>query len=223
MKNEKIYDTNVVKKPWGFEYVVYRNKDLCITYLNINPKSSTSLHSHIYKKTGFLILSGKADIQLGLYKSQIEKFKAPSKVMIRPGLFHQISNKSNNELIALEFESPTNKQDLIRFEDKYGREKKKYEGKSSFVSIKKPLVLKNFKNKKNQVFKFDKIKIKFSKAKKIKINKNNNTIYSIISGKIINNLGKSCLPLGDLIKSGTLRKLLNKFKIKNSIQYIEVI
>ena len=38
--------------------------------------------------------------------------------MIRPGLFHQIINKSKkNKLIALEFESPTGKQDLIRFKD----------------------------------------------------------------------------------------------------------
>ena len=45
--------------------------------------------------------------------------------MIRPGLFHQIINKSKkNKLIALEFESPTGKQDLIRFKDFYGRKKK---------------------------------------------------------------------------------------------------
>ena len=74
MSNEKIYDKNIVIKPWGFEYVIYRNKDLCVTYLNIKPNSKTSLHSHIKKKTGFLVLEGMAHIQLGLYKTQIKNF-----------------------------------------------------------------------------------------------------------------------------------------------------
>lgn len=222
MVNEKIYDHNVVKKPWGFEYVLYRNKDLCITYLNIEPKQSTSLHSHVYKKTGFLVLQGEAHIQLGLYKSQIEKFKSVSKVMIRPGLFHQISNKSKNKLIALEFESPTGKQDLVRFEDKYGRTKKKYEGMKDFKQIKKPFILKNFNKVKIQKFKINKVKIDFFKKKKINISKKTNTIYSILKGEIVNNLGKNTMPLGDIIKTGTLKKILNKFKVKKDIIYLEV-
>lgn len=223
MSNEKIYDKNVVKKPWGFEYVIYRNKDLCITYLNINKQKKTSLHNHIKKKTGFLVLSGVAHIQLGLYKSQIKKYISPNKVMIRPGLFHQIFNKSKSkDLIALEFESPTGKQDLIRFEDIYGRSKKKYEGSSSFKDIKKPLVLKSLNKFKSQKFKVGSIKVNFKSSKKLKLSNNQSTIYSLIDGKIVNNFNKSVLPLGDLIKTGTIKKLLNKFKIKSQIKYIEV-
>lgn len=223
MNNEKIYDKNVVIKPWGFEYVIYRNKDLCITYLNINKQKKTSLHNHIKKKTGFLVLSGVAHIQLGLYKSQIKKYISPNKVMIRPGLFHQISNKSKSkDLIALEFESPTGKQDLIRFEDAYGRTKKRYEGSNSFKNIQKPLVLKNFNKFKIQKFKIGSLKINFKSSKKMKLSNDQNTIYSLIDGKIVNNLNKNVLPLGDLIKTGTLKKLFSKFKIKDQIKYIEV-
>lgn len=223
MVNEKIYDNNVVKKPWGFEYVLYRNKDLCITFLNINPKQSTSLHSHIFKKTGFLVLQGEAEIQLGLYKTQREKFKAPSKVMIRPGLFHQISNYSKTKtLIALEFETPTGKQDLIRFEDRYGRSNKKYEGKEGFRNIKKPLVLKNLNKFKVQKFIINNIKLEFHTSKKILVSKKNNTIYSLIRGRIVNNRGKSVMPLGDIIKTGTLKKILSKFKVKNAVSYIKL-
>ena len=60
----------IVFKPWGHEYVVYRYKNvLSVTLLNINPKKSTSLHCHPKKKTGFVLLNGKALIQLGLWKS----------------------------------------------------------------------------------------------------------------------------------------------------------
>ena len=35
----KLYDDNLVTKPWGYEYVVYRNKNkLSVTLLNINYK-----------------------------------------------------------------------------------------------------------------------------------------------------------------------------------------
>jgi len=217
MVNEKVYDNNVVKKPWGFEYVLFRNKKLCITYLNIDPKGSTSLHSHILKKTGFLVIEGSAHIQLGLYKTQIEKFMAPAKVMIRPGLFHQIVNRSNkNKLIALEFESPTGKQDLVRFEDKYGRQKDKYEGKNNFKKIKKPFILKNLDKIKDQKFFTNKVKILFKNQKKINLDKSNQVIYVLIDGMITNHFGKSVLPLGDLVKTGTLKK----FKIYKSFQKI---
>ena len=40
MRNiDKFYDKKVVKKPWGYEYVVYRKgKDLSVTLLKINYK-----------------------------------------------------------------------------------------------------------------------------------------------------------------------------------------
>ena len=45
------YDNKVVLKPWGYEYVVFRNKNnLSVTLLNINYNKSTSLHCHPKKK-----------------------------------------------------------------------------------------------------------------------------------------------------------------------------
>ena len=35
--------------------------------------------------------------------------------------------------MALEFETPVNKNDLIRFKDSYGRAKKPYEGKKVYL------------------------------------------------------------------------------------------
>ena len=62
------FKNKVVQKPWGNEYVVYSNKNISITLLNIKRNNSTSLHCHSKKKTGFIILEGEANIQLGLYK-----------------------------------------------------------------------------------------------------------------------------------------------------------
>ena len=93
-----------------FVLVVYRYKDiLSVTLLNINPGKSTSLHCHPTKKTGFVLLDGKALIQLGLWKSERKIYKSPTKLMIRTGLFHAIKCVSKKPLLALEFETPINK------------------------------------------------------------------------------------------------------------------
>tara|TARA_B100001027_G_scaffold160043_1_gene113007 strand:+ start:46 stop:213 length:168 start_codon:yes stop_codon:yes gene_type:complete len=48
---DSLYDDKIVIKPWGYEYVVYREKnDLSVTLLNINYKEKTSLHCHPKKK-----------------------------------------------------------------------------------------------------------------------------------------------------------------------------
>ena len=50
-KKDTIYDGTVVKKPWGYEYVIYRVKNnLSVTLLNIDYKKKTSLHCHPSKK-----------------------------------------------------------------------------------------------------------------------------------------------------------------------------
>ena len=100
---------------------------MSVTLLQINNNKSTSLHCHPQKKTGFVLLDGKALIQLGLWKSERKIFNSPSKLMIRTGLFHSIKCISKKPLLALELETPVNKNDLVRYNDKYGRAKKPYE------------------------------------------------------------------------------------------------
>ena len=75
ISQNSIYSKMVVKKPWGFEYIVYDDKDkIGITFLNIKYKHKTSLHCHPKKKTGFIILDGKAEVQIGIYKKNTKCF-----------------------------------------------------------------------------------------------------------------------------------------------------
>jgi len=65
---KKEYDNCKVLKTWGEEYNIFRNKKkLAITYLKLKKGESTSVHCHPKKKTGFLILSGTAHVQLRIY------------------------------------------------------------------------------------------------------------------------------------------------------------
>ena len=227
MKSKSIfYDNRVVYKPWGYEYTIYRNLNhLSVTFLKINYNKSTSLHCHPNKKTGFILISGRALIQLGLWKSTAEYYSAPSKLMIRTGLFHSIKAASKNGVSALEFESPVDKNDLIRFKDDYGRETKPYEGKkftkkiqSNFIKFKKPRL------GKNQTYKMSKVKISLEVHKNFKnlINKKMSTIFAILDGKIIDKQRKNVLSYGDIIRTGTLKKLSEVFKIKKYLTVLSV-
>ena len=225
-KNNFFYDDKVVYKPWGYEHVIYRNlKHLSVTLLRINYNKNTSLHCHPQKKTGFIVVSGKALIQLGLWKNTAKYYKAPSKLMIRTGLFHSIKAASKGGLFALEFETPFNKNDLVRFKDNYGRQSKPYEGKkftkkidSNFIKFKRPTL------KKNQLFKINKVNISLEIHKNFKdlTNKKNSTIFAIIDGKVIDKYKRSVLSYGDIIRTGTLKKLSEVFKIKKYLTVIRV-
>ncbi|SVE42122.1 uncharacterized protein METZ01_LOCUS494976, partial [marine metagenome] len=69
-KDNSFYRNRVVYKPWGYEHVVYSDSNrLAITLVRINYGHKTSLHCHPRKKTGFIILDGKALVQIGIYKS----------------------------------------------------------------------------------------------------------------------------------------------------------
>tara|TARA_B100001063_G_scaffold74615_1_gene68883 strand:+ start:801 stop:1499 length:699 start_codon:yes stop_codon:yes gene_type:complete len=221
------YDKRVVSKPWGKEHVVYRNSNkLSVTLLKIDYNKSTSLHCHPTKKTGFIVLSGKALIQLGLWKSSSKIYSAPSKLMIRTGLFHSIKAKSKKGLCALEFETPGNKKDLVRYKDSYGREKKPYEGKK-FTSLisKNDVFFKKTKKKATQKYIFDnKVELSMETHKNFKLlNKEKmQTIFAVLEGKVVDRSNRSVLSYGDIIKTGTLKKLSEVFKIRNNLTLLKV-
>ena len=50
--------------------------------------------------------------------------------MIRKGLFHSTKAISQKGAMIFEIETPVNKHDIVRLEDKYGRAAKPYEGSS---------------------------------------------------------------------------------------------
>lgn len=120
------HSNNIVKKPWGYEYLAYENGDVGLWFLNIKKNQSTSMHCHPTKTTGLVILDGIAELS---FLSDKRIIQGLDKVMIRRGLFHQTKALSE-EVLLLEIETPKDKHDLVRLSDKYGRESKPYEDDS---------------------------------------------------------------------------------------------
>ena len=225
-KDNSFYRNRVVYKPWGYEHVVYSDSNrLAITLVRINYRHKTSLHCHPRKKTGFIILDGKALVQIGIYKANSKRFGSLSRFVFRPGLFHSIKAISKNGVHALEFETPFKKNDLVRFQDDYGRQTKHYEGKkftksigSNFIKFKKP------KLGKKQKYNFNNLEILLEVRKSLKnlTKKDDKTTSAILDGKIVDNNGNNVISYGEIVKTSTLRILSDAFKIKKPLTILRV-
>ena len=225
-KNNNFYCNKVVYKPWGYEYVIYSSSNrLAITFLKINYGQKTSLHCHPKKKTGFIILSGNALVQIGLYKENNKCYRPLSRLVFRPGLFHSLKAVSKQGVCALEFETPFKKNDLVRFKDDYGRQAKLYEGKkftknmgSNFIKFKKP------KLGKKQKYNFHNLEILLEVRKNLKnlVKKDDKTTSAILDGKIVDNKGQNVISYGEIVKTSTLRILSDAFKIKKPLTILRV-
>lgn len=123
------YRDVVVKKPWGYEYLVYESTEVALWLLHIESQQSTSLHCHPMKTTGLILLSGTAELGF-ITDSKI--IVAPEKQMIRRGLFHSTRALSSDGVYLFEIETPNDKGDLVRLNDTYGRAHEGYETASSY-------------------------------------------------------------------------------------------
>jgi mannose-6-phosphate isomerase-like protein (cupin superfamily) len=122
-----LYEKTVVKKPWGYEYLVYQNEIVALWFLYIGYNQQTSMHCHPNKTTGLILLDGEAELS---FLENTFKLKPVSKTMIRKGLFHSTRATSKNGACVFEIETPVDKHDLVRLEDKYGREGAPYEDRA---------------------------------------------------------------------------------------------
>lgn len=117
------YKGIVVKKPWGYEYLLFENSDVAAWVLFLD--GQTSMHCHPSKKTTLISLSGRLATSTLFDVFALEKDDV---LVIDSAVFH--STKASKQLL-IEVETPVNKGDLVRLKDEYGRENKGYEGKDS--------------------------------------------------------------------------------------------
>ena len=118
------HESNVVTKPWGYEYLAYENQHVALWFLYISSGQCTSMHCHPNKTTGLMLVEGEAEVSFLNNKFPL---KPVHKLMIRKGLFHSTKAVDPNGALVFEIETPVDKNDLVRFKDSYGREGKPYE------------------------------------------------------------------------------------------------
>ena len=198
-KNSTDYSKIVVRKPWGYEYVIFQNVNVAITILYLNKNHQTSMHCHPNKTTSLIVLDGQINCE-GFSKKY--KVNVGQGIFIDKKVFHQSVNNSNKTCIIMEIETPNMKYDLLRYKDKYGRSKLGYE-KSDYFSVNTNnynlISLNSANTYHNLTKKFGKSSITFVNIKNkkdffITLNKFSNSIFTILDGEI--NLNNNSLASG---------------------------
>jgi acetolactate synthase-1/2/3 large subunit len=123
------YSKVIVKKPWGYEYLIFQNEHVGAWILYLKYQAQTSMHCHPNKKTTLAVLQGGVKC-IGL--SRTESLSAGEAVMIDKAVFHRSISTSESGTFILEIETPVNKKDLVRLKDEYGRENLGYEGEEHY-------------------------------------------------------------------------------------------
>ena len=118
--------TNTYKKgdfdnrPWGKWEVLDAADEFCVKKITVKPGAKLSLQSHNFRAEHWIIVKGKALVTLGddkLIKKQNDAIYIPEKTK------HRIQNDSADVLEFIEVQTGDNldENDIIRYEDSYGR------------------------------------------------------------------------------------------------------
>ncbi len=108
-------------RPWGTWEVLDAGEHFCVKKIVVNPNQILSLQLHNFRAEHWIIAEGNAMIVLGedtLYRKQDDSVYIPEKTK------HRIKNVSDkNPLIFIEIQtgSSLDENDIIRFDDNYGR------------------------------------------------------------------------------------------------------
>ena len=201
------YDKTIGRKPWGYEYLAYENDKVGLWFLYIAKDQQTSMHCHPNKTTGLILLDGEAEIS---FLGDSFNLKPVSKTMIRKGLFHSTKAKSENGACVFEIETPVDKHDLVRLEDKYGREGNPYED-STHETPKQDDCL--WIEEEDSTHKFSNCDIKIEKVKTINTfnQKDDNENIVFLNGGIKTVDGSLVAQAGDVVVCAVIKRLTKLF------------
>lgn len=108
-------------RPWGTWEVLDAGEHFCVKRITVNPEAILSLQLHNFRAEHWIIVEGSAMIVLGddtLYRTVDDSIYIPVKTK------HRIRNTSlSSPLVFIEIQTgeTLDENDIIRFEDSYGR------------------------------------------------------------------------------------------------------
>jgi mannose-6-phosphate isomerase len=110
-----------VEKPWGWELVWAEADAYAGKLLFVRAGESLSLQYHEAKDESWLVQEGRARLELGGVGDELEtiEIKAGDAFRFRPRTVHRVTAIEDTLVVEV---STTQLDDVVRLEDKYGRE-----------------------------------------------------------------------------------------------------
>ncbi len=212
----------LVKKPWGYEYLVFDNGLVSLWHLFIRNGARTSMHCHPTKKTGIILLSGEATVS---FLNDSRTFRSLSKLMVREGLFHSTAALSSEGIILLETETPSNKTDLVRLEDEYGRQEKPYEGSEAVTPLGEDCVrLDAPRDAEVRRTRLGDCTLSMEKVPEASglIERPPGEVIVVLEGGLFSRTGDPVLSVGDVVSSETVSRLAKTFFAPRGVSFLAI-
>ncbi len=109
-----------IYRPWGFYISIAQESTWQVKMIQVKPNGKLSLQMHHHRSEHWVIVKGRAKVEL---ESKIEFLNENQSVYIPLGSKHRLTNPGKIPLILIEVQSGSyvGEDDIVRFEDKYGR------------------------------------------------------------------------------------------------------
>jgi mannose-6-phosphate isomerase-like protein (cupin superfamily) len=216
------FKEKIVRKPWGYEYLMYESDKIGIWYLHLLHGRQTSLHCHPGKKTGYILLSGEAQVS---FLNDSTQLKAVSKLMLREGLFHSTKALSPHGIDVIEVESPPDKKSLVRLEDAYGREEQPYEGLESTMPMTDSCVtLQNPETGRKRSYRLNGLELVLERFDDLALlrERTADEIILVLDGGLFSRDKEAILGPGDVVTVGTFNRLAETFSALQGVALMSV-
>ena len=109
-----------IDRPWGYYVILGNSTGFQVKLIHVNAGKRLSLQSHKYRAEHWFIVSGNATVQKG---DQIFELNSGNSIDISQGEIHRISSSTASDVEFIEVQTGTSfdEDDIVRFEDDYGR------------------------------------------------------------------------------------------------------
>jgi mannose-1-phosphate guanylyltransferase len=111
-----------VARPWGAYTVLQEGPGFKIKRIEVKPQASLSLQMHHRRSEHWVVVSGEASVTNG---ERSYALAANESTFIPSGTRHRLANARNEPLVVIEVQCGeyVGEDDIVRFEDEYGRVK----------------------------------------------------------------------------------------------------
>ena len=115
-------DPRKVEKPWGYELIWAETDAYVGKVLFVKAGESLSLQFHRVKEESWLVQQGRAKLELGSAGDAVlreEVIASGATFHFRPGTVHRVTALEDTTIVEV---STPHLDDVVRLEDRYGRE-----------------------------------------------------------------------------------------------------
>ena len=117
-----VVDHEIYQRPWGYYKTTVLNDYFQAKIISVKPKGQLSLQSHDHREEHWIVVHGTGTVQLD---NSVLSVSCGSNIFIPLGCKHRLTNMDEKEsLIITEVQIGDyfGEDDIIRYEDKYGRQ-----------------------------------------------------------------------------------------------------